>query len=513
MSARKLAGSALAVGAITALTVLLGLARNVVTADAFGASRDMDAYLIAAIIPNFLLYLFGIDILRGVATTLFSGSLAVGDEHERQRLFSSLLNTVLVVSGIASLLTAVAMPWIVRAVAAGFSPADQRLTAYLAYIMLPTAVFIGVGSYLAAVLNAYRRFALPATLRMGPHLAVIAAILLLARSWGVFSIAAGMVVGSALGALIQLVFCLRVGLRWRLALDIRHPLVKKAALLALPVLLMTAMGQFGQLLQRFLGSYLSGGKISALNYALMLASLAIRMGLEPLGTVLLPELSAEAAREQTAKLAQWIRRGLVANLLLMVPVTVLMLVLATDLVRIVYQRGRFDAGDTQLTAAALRVYVAPLVLWGTWLLLVRVYIAVHDTARAVKLSVVGYLILYGGSAVLVRPLDFLGLAVAQALQHGVFALMLWFDLKRRVARIVTPALTKAATWGLAASAGMLAAMLPLRGLRTTAGSDLLQAVTHAAVVAGAGLVAYGLVLAVPYRREAIRLLGRLRGRQ
>ncbi len=438
MSARGLVKSASAVTVVTGSALVFGLVRNILTAREFGATRELDAFNVSAVVPNALIYLFGLDILRGVATTLFSGRLADATDENRQRLFASLLNSVIVVSLSSLALASLVLPLAIRLTVPGFSPEARRLTLHLSYVTIPMVAFIGVGAYLAAVLNAYRRFALPATLRMGPHLGAIVFILLTAHIWGVYSIAAGMTVGAALAALLQFWGCLRIGLRWQPVLESGHPELRKAVMLSLPVMTLAVLGQLGTLLQWILGSYLTPGKISALSYSMLLAGLVIRLLSEPLTTVLLPELSQVAASKDRQKLGAYIRRGTLVNAVLMLPASVLLVGLAPDLVKVVYQRGHFGAEAVVLTSSALRYIASGLVFWGMWLLLVRVYIAREETVAMAKNSVGAYLVYYGSSILLVRNMDYLGLALAPALQNLAFALLLWFGLKRRIRELAAP---------------------------------------------------------------------------
>ncbi|MGC9357875.1 MAG: murein biosynthesis integral membrane protein MurJ [Anaerolineae bacterium] len=494
-SQRHIARSALLVMGAIALSRVLGLVRNVAFSYFFGTRAEMDAYVVAARIPEMLFLVMAGGALGSAFIPLFTARLTQGDEEGAWRLASAVVNLLVVFMAPLSLLAIVLAPWLVRTwVAPEFSPALQARTVALLRIMLLSPTIFGVSGILMGVLNAYQRFLLPALAPSLYNLALIGGAI-----WGglvgggTMGPAVASVIGAVAHLLLQVIGLMRYQVRHRLELSLDDPGVRTVGMLMLPRMLGVAAVQINFVVTNNLASGMGTGAVSALTYAWALVLLPQGIFAQALGITAFPTLSAQAAQEDLRGLRRTVSRALRTLVALLIPATAGLMILGEPIVAFLLERGAFGAESTDSVAFALTLFALGLLGHGAIEILARAFYAVHNTWIP-ALAAIGAMVLNVILGLTLPPFfeqagwePFGGLALANSLaallEMGVLLLL----LAKRIGGLSRHSLVKGVLLPGLAALGMVVAVY--LWLRISPENSLVQSLGGMAV----GMSAYGLL--------------------
>jgi putative peptidoglycan lipid II flippase len=508
---RRLAQGALVVLTGFLLSRLLGAVRNIVIAAHFGAGAQYGAYVAAIALPDLVFQVLVGGAVGSAFIPVFKRYHALGRDDEAWHLTSSVINVFALVALTTSALLAVFARPVMDVWVAGQDAEFRDLVANLTRILLISPAVFAVSTFCSSVLNSYNRFAIAAMAPLLYNLAIIAAALVLSGPLGIYGLALGAVVGALLHLLIQLPFCLRLGMRWRPVVDLAHTGVREVARLFAPRVLGLGVVQLNQVLSAIvLASFLGAVSIGYLNYAWQLIMLPLALAMA-VGTAVFPTLSEESALENRAGFQQVFLLSLRMILFLTIPASIGLIVLGEPLIRLIFEHGQFDSNATVNTASAMVFYALGLAGHATVEIVDRVFYARHDTRTPVLAAVLAVGVNVVASLVLMRTgLNFRGLALANSVAALVEAGVLLRFVSRRmpgltIRRLTTPALRiLAASLVMGLPVAWLAAQLdPLLRPYGTAGQALLLA-----VCVSAGAVLYGAV-SIAFRSDEVSALWRL----
>jgi putative peptidoglycan lipid II flippase len=424
---------------------VLGLLREVIISQQFGTSPELDAYLAAFRIPDILFQLIAGGALGSAFIPIFAAYLARGDRAGAQRLAAGVINLILATLALLALVMAVFAPTLVSTIVApGFSPAQQLLSANLMRLMLISTVVFGVSGIVMGILNAQQHFLVPALAPIIYNLAIIGGALGLGPVFGVYGLAAGVVVGAFGHLLIQLPMLARAGFRWQPVLGVRDEGVREVARLMGPRVVGLAITQLNFLVNTILASGLASGSLAALNYAWILMLLPQGIVAQALATAVFPTFSAQAARGESAQMRATFSTALRSLLFLMLPAAVGLLIAREPIIELLLQRGHFDASSTQLTAFALQFYALGLLGHSILEIITRAFYALHDTRTPVVVGVSAVALNIVLSLLLIGPLSFGGLALANTVATTLESLALLWLLRGRMGGVDGRALAPAA---------------------------------------------------------------------
>jgi len=350
---RKLAASAnlKILRATTTLSSLAGLvlaattARELVVANYFGRGDALDAYVTAYVLPSFVVNIVAASLNSAVIPTFIEVREREGREAA-QRLFSGAMVWSLAVLVAISVLLAAAAPWYLPWLGSAFSASKLLLTRKLLYVLLPLIVLSAVTVNGTAVLNAGEKFALPAILPILAPLGALAFLFGLGKVWGIYALAAGTVLGTILQT---------AGLAWTarshgISLAPRwygmDPKLREVIGQYLPMVAGALLMGTTELVDQAMAAMLPGGSVAALGYARKIVNVFVVLGAAPLGAAALPYFSEMVAKGAWQACRHTLRTYSGLILLVSVPATAALVVFAEPLVRILFQRGAFNARDT-----------------------------------------------------------------------------------------------------------------------------------------------------------------------
>ena len=432
-TARTLAMAGLVVTIAFAISRVLGYVRLAVIGNQFGLDRELDAFYAAFRIPDLLFQLVAAGALSTSLIPLVSGLLATDEERRAWRLVSSVGTLMTAALVVLSLLVVLAAPVLVPAFTPGFDAAEQAQTVELTRVMLLSPLFLALGSLATSVLNARGGFGASAIAPIAYNLAIIGGAVILGPTMGVLGLAVAVVAGSVAHLLVQLPALRHTGFRGRLGVDLRDPLTLKAFALMAPRAIGLGGAQVTFLVMTTLATTLPSGSVAAFTFAFTLLQIPIGVVGVPLGIVLLPSLSQEAALGDLERFRHLLLRALRLVTFVMAPLTTIGIVLADEAVVVLFGHG--DVSDAALTATgvATAAFLVGLLAHTAIALLARAFYAQQDTVTPVVVALAVVALDWILALLLVGPLGLTGLALAIALGAWVEALALAVLLRRRVA--------------------------------------------------------------------------------
>ena len=485
----------------------------------FGAGNQMDAFIVAFRLPNLVRDLFGEGSISAAFVPTFTRVLTVEGRNAAWRLGNNVLNALLLVSGSLVAIGLVFAQPIVMAYAADFAsvPGKLELTVRLTRVMLPFLVTVAVAAALMGMLNSLHHYFVPAIAPAIFNVATIAAAFTLvplmpALGWPpIMAIAIAAMAGGVGQAAVQWPALRREGFRYRAVFDWRDPESRQVLLLMGPGTLGIAATQVNVFINTLLATSEGTGAVSWLTYAFRLIYLPIGLFGVSIATAVLPAVSRHAAIDDFVRVRDTLSRGVSLMLMLSVPATLGLIVLATPIVQLLFQHGRFLPADTTSTAAALRFYAVGLIGYSTARIASPAFYALRQSRVPAIVSICTIAANIVLSLALARTLGFRGLALGTSLAALANGALLMLLLRQRLDGIGGGRLAVAFAKILAASLVMTAVVWAVQqGAEVVVASNSLAAQSiRLAVEIGSGLgalAASARLLAIAEFHEAVTLV-------
>lgn len=445
------------ISVLTLASRVTGLLREFLIAAAFGASAMTDAFNVAFRIPNLFRRLFA----EGAFSQAFVPALAHSKERDGEEATKRLIDSVATVLAWVLLLTCVlgvvGAPILVWALASGFQkdPRAFDVAVVLTRFMFPYIGFMSLVALAAGILNTWKRFAVPAATPVLLNLCMILAAWLLAPWLGargiepIYAMAVGVMGGGVLQLAVQVPVLYRLGLLPRIGLAFgavreawRDPGMRGVLRTMAPALLGVGVAQISLLINTQIASWLRAGSVSWLSYADRLMEFPTAMLGVALGVVLMPQLAAAKATDDSERYSAMLDWGLRIVLLLAVPCAVALLVFAQPLVATLFHYGAFQDNDVRQVSLALSGYGVGLLGLVAIKVLAPGFYASRDMRTPVRIAIVVLVITQLLNIALVPWLQHAGLALSIGIGALINATWLLVGLMRRGSYKPSPG------WGL-----------------------------------------------------------------
>lgn len=498
----------------------LGLVRETVKADLFGASPEVSAFVVAAQVPTIIYDLLIGGLLSAALVPVFSDYASPEKRRELWHIFSIVVSLAVVILSLVVVLLELFAPQVAWVLGGGFDAQLQAVTTKMIRIILPAVLFFGLSGMVTGLLYTLKRFTYPAFGAAIYNAGIITCALLLADKVSIYSLALGILLGAMLQLAIQLPDLRDV--RFAFSLDLSHPALRRIVGLYLPVVLGLVISQIGIAIDRNLASRTGGESIAWMQYATRLIQLPIGLVSAAISLAILPTLSQYGSTEPSeqdpvsnlqrpiSNFQHTLALGLKMVLVAIIPAAIGLFVLAAPIVALLYQHGNFDTYDTVQTTLALRYYLLGLTFAAIDLPLVFAFYARKDTLTPALVGVLGVVVYLILALSLIRPLGMIGLILANSAQLTIHALTMLALLQRRMGGLGGHGITALALKTLFASLVMGGiTYLALSGLQRVL--DVRTLVGKFIIVSGAGglgLATY-LGMMVLLRVEEARLVGEM----
>ncbi len=429
---RKIAQSTGIVMASVLLSRVLGFFREWTVAHQIGSNAVTDAYYAAFTIPDFLNYLVAAGSLSLTFIPVFSKYLAQEEEDEGWHVFSIVVATMSLLLVAFVVACEIFAPRLVVLIAPGFGPQEKARVVFLTRVMLPAQFCFFMGGILSAVQYAKGRFVIPSLAPLVYNIGIILGGVLLASRIGITGFAVGVVAGALAGNfLLQVYGAARVGAKFHLSFNVRHPGFILFVKLAIPIMLALSLPFTDDWIIRWFGSYLQPASITWLSYAKALMRVPLGVVGQAIGVASFPVLAQLYSEKRLNELNEILHTTTKGLILMLVPIAALTMAESNPLVHLVFSHTRMREPDLTATAATLVCFSVGMFGWGAQGILARGFYATRDTITPAVVGTAMTVLSIPLYWMLVRHAQHLGLAWASSIGISVYTVLLYVLLVRR----------------------------------------------------------------------------------
>jgi putative peptidoglycan lipid II flippase len=340
--------NAATIGILTSAVKLAGAVKVAVTARFFGTADELDAFLIAFLLPSFLSDVFASSVTPCLIPLL------MGSEQPQRVAREALAFAIAVMSAAVAVL-AVSGRWLLPLAGSSFPVEKLALASTLMFgllLWLPMSACIATWR---AVLNTHNRFAMAAIAPLASPLLTIVLLYGFAGQWGVAVLCAGTVGGAAIEAIVLAIVVHRLGWPIFPALpEWRKPWMRQLWRQYIPLTFGTVVISLSTVVDQSFAGRLGAGKISALVYGTKLAAILLAVAGSAIGTAVLPMFSQMAASHDWRRLRAALRSYCGMIVAVTLPVTLALIAASSFLIRAFFQHGAFHEGAAELVTQVQR---------------------------------------------------------------------------------------------------------------------------------------------------------------
>ncbi len=436
---RYLLGSVFRKGAslLTFLTLgsyVLGLARDMLFAHFFGASRMLDIYNAAFIIPDLILNIFVASALSAAFIPMFTHLYASGEEDEADKVATTMLYAAPVTMLFLAIPAFIFMPQLSSWVAPGFSGQEKDLLILMSRLMLLSPIIFAVSNTLGNILVSYEKFFGYGLSPVLYNLGIIAGIPLTA-AMGPFGLIVGTLCGAFLHLLVRVVAIFESRFRQKFPVDIRDKNFLKILKLMLPRMAGQPVEQITFFVFTSMASTLAAGSIAVLNFARNFESVPVSIFGISFATVIFSSLSKKAALKDREGFLRHLKETSKALALVSIVSALFYIFFGQFVIRIFLGGGRFTNADVIRTAQVLAILSIGIPAESFIHLLVRAFYALKDTWTPILVSIPGLLLIIILSKLLLPTLALNALAISYFLASTLEAIILFLILRKRIQKI------------------------------------------------------------------------------
>ena len=430
------------VSAMTMLSRVLGLVRDIVLMNVFGAGKDFDTFVVAFRIPNFFRRLFAEGAFSQAFIPILTEYKTTKLHAEVQILISRVFGCLLLAMSTLTLIAMIVAPAILYLYAPGFhsDPVKFDLAVDMFRLTIPYLMFMSLTAFASSILNSYGSFASPAFSPVLLNLAMIAGAWLLTPYMAepIMALGWAVVVAGILQLAIQIPELWKKKLLIPPKVDFKHEGVDRILKLMLPALFGVSVTQINLLLNTIWASFMQDGSVSWLYSAERMTELPLGLIGVAIGTVILPSLSMSKAEEDQAKFRRMLDWGARIIVLVGVPASIALFMLSTPIIQALFQHGAFDVRDTQMTAMALQCMSGGVLAFMLIKVFAPGFYAIQDTKTPVRVGLIAVatnailnIVFIGIFKLIDWQAEHMALAIASSGSALVNAGLLYFYLHKR----------------------------------------------------------------------------------
>ncbi len=367
-------------------SAVLGLLRDRLLAGTFGAGSELDVYYSAFAVPDFVALILIFGAISAAVIPIFSSYL-LKDKEEAWKYISTLLNVFLTFLIFVCGVLMIFSPFIVSVIAPGFSGEKRELAILLTRIMFLSPIILGASNMISGILQVFHRFLVTAFAPLLYNIGIIFGIYFFVPHMGVTGLAWGVVLGGILHLSVQLPAFFFSGFKYRPNFNFRDPGVLKTIKLMVPRSIGLGAGQLNTIATTAIASTLMAGSIAVFNLANNLSSIFVNAVAVSVTTASFPAMSMAFLKEDHDDFSRKFSSILRQILFLTIPISLLILILRAQVVRVILGAGRFGWEDTKLTTACLGILALNLIAQALILFLSKTFYAAHNTKIPAIISV------------------------------------------------------------------------------------------------------------------------------
>ena len=422
--------TALIIMALTIISKVFGLGRDVILSYFYGTTYISDAYLISMTIPGVIFGFIAAGLIAGYIP-MYTKIAQNEGQTEADNFTSNSINISMVICTVIILIAWPLTGQLVKVFASGFEAETLALTIRLTRISMFAIYFTGMISIFSGYLNIKNNFIIPALVGLPLNLVVVVSIYLSYKTNTVV-----LAIGFVLAAASQLVLLIpsmkRNHYRYKPIVNFKDKHIINMGIIALPVILGVSVDEINILVDRTIASQIAVGGVSAINYASRLNGFVQAIFVVSITTVLFPLISKMAAEKNIGGLKRYLTQSITGVSLLVIPVTLGAMMFSVQLVSLLFGRGAFDSQSIAVTARALFFFSIGMTFFGLRDVLTKAFYSLQDTKTPVINATIGMVLNIILNIVLSRFMGISGLPLATSISGIVTTLMLFISLRKKI---------------------------------------------------------------------------------
>ncbi|MCK4592711.1 murein biosynthesis integral membrane protein MurJ [Candidatus Parcubacteria bacterium] len=428
---KSITAAALILAVASLASKLLGLFRDRILAGNFGLGSELDIYYAAFRIPDFVFNIVVLGALSAGFIPVFAKLVSEKKEKEAFRTANAVLNLIFTVLLFLCLIGIIFTPNLINFLAIGFDAEKKEATVALTRIMFLSPIFLLLSSVTGGILQSYKRFFIYSLSPIMYNIGIIIGAIYFTRWWGLVGLAWGVALGSFLHFAIQLPITKRLGFNYQWIIDIKDEGVRKIIKMMIPRTLTLITVQLNLIVITIIASTLAEGSLTVFNIANNLQSFPLGLFAISFAVASFPTLSALSSEENRKEFAKNLTIITRQILFLIIPVSILLIVLRAQIVRVIYGTGKIGWEETILLFEVLAIFSISLFAQGLIPLLSRAFWALHDAKTPFLTSFISVIINIILAFSLSKQYGIVGLVGAFSISSIVNALLLYYLINKK----------------------------------------------------------------------------------
>ncbi|MEK7680948.1 MAG: murein biosynthesis integral membrane protein MurJ [Patescibacteria group bacterium] len=427
---KTITGAALIISGATLISRIVGLLRDRIFAHYFGAGPVMDAYYAAFKIPDMVYSLLIVGALSAGFIPTFTKIFHIGeDKSPAWKLANNVFNITAIFLLALSALGAIFTPYLAPLIAPGFGEEPRQLVIIFTRIMFGSTFLLGLSMVIGGILQSLKTFLLYSLAPIFYNLGIILGVVALVPLVGISGIAWGVVLGAAMHLGLQTYSAYANGYRWQWHFNLKDKNTRVIGKLMLPRTLGLAVNQINLVLITVLASMLPVGSVAVFNFASNLQGVPVGIIGISFALAVFPTLSTAAAQNDEGEFIHNLSATIRQILFLIIPLSIIMMLLRAQIVRIIFGTGQFDWQATINTADTLALFSLSLFAQALIPLFARAFYALSNTKTPFIIGVISELITIIFCLLLMKPLGVAGLALAFSIGSIINLIILAISLR------------------------------------------------------------------------------------
>lgn len=416
------------------LSAFLGLIRNRLLAARFfgGLEGDLDVYFAAFIIPDTIFQLLVVGAVSAAFIPIYQGYLKKSIKKANFMANVALTSVTTILLSLSIIIAIFARP--LSQALSHYSGSQLDLMVNLIRLMSVAQIFFTVSAFLTGVLQAHRRFLIPAIAPLFYNLGTIFGILILTPSLGIYAAAVGVIFGAFLHVVVQLPSAIHTGYLPKIHFRLKHKGVLHMLRLMPPRTMSLALIQIERIVSLNLASALSAGSFTIFNFARQVYVLPISLFGVSLGQASFPSLAEEALSKDQTKFANTLGKTILQIFFFCLPAAILILILRIPIVRLIFGTKNFPWEATLLTGKALAVFSLSIAPQAAVQLLTRAFYAKKDTKTPLTINIATLILFIVSSYIFTHSFSWgvVGMSLSMSLSNALNFFILYLVIRSTV---------------------------------------------------------------------------------
>jgi putative peptidoglycan lipid II flippase len=430
---RSVASAAFLITFMSLASRIAGLLRDRLLASHFGAGDTLDVYYAAFRIPDLIYNLLILGALSAAFIPVFTSLISREEKEDAWRLARGVVNLAAIFIVIFSAIFCIFAPFIMKVITPGFPPDKLSTVVLFTRIMFLSPLFLGISGIFGGILTSFKRFFIYSLAPIFYNLGIIFGIVVLVRFMGPVGLAWGVVLGAFFHMLVQYPAARHLGYThsWKSISYFKDRNIRKVLKLMVPRTLGIAVSQVNLLVITIFASLLASGSLAVFNFAQNLQGVPLGLFGSSFAIAVFPVLSAVYAQKNYDSFINNFSKTFRQILFFIIPISVAMILLRAQLVRVILGAGKFDWEDTVLTFQVLGIFSLSLCAQSLVPLLARTFYAMHDTRTPFYIALVSEAVNILTVILLIGRYKIMALALAFSLASIVQMILLLFVLRTK----------------------------------------------------------------------------------